>query len=206
MSPPPRHVSLWDNPGPYLYLPLYQRYFPEMMLHVRVAGDPMSLLPAIRREIQAIDRELPVYDGGTLIDQITTAVSAQRMAAALLGASGVLALVLAVVGVYGVMAYDTSRRTREFGIRVALGAGRQSILRLVLRDGAVLVGLGLAVGLALAVGLTRLAAGFLHGISPTDPLTFASISLILVLAAAAACYLPALRAARIDPLTALRQE
>ncbi len=201
-----RQRSLWDNPGPYLYLPLYQRYFPEMMLHVRVAGDPMSLLPAIRREIQAVDRELPVYDGGTLIDQITTAVSAQRMAAALLGASGVLALVLAVVGVYGVMAYDTSRRTREFGIRVALGAGRQSILRLVLRDGAVLVGLGLAVGLALAVGLTRLAAGFLHGISPTDPLTFASISLILVLAAAAACYLPALRAARIDPLTALRQE
>lgn len=201
-----RQRSLWSVQGPYLYLPLYQRYFPEMMLHVKVEGDPMSMLPAIRRQIEAMDPDLPAFDAGPLSSQIDKALSAQRMAATLLSASGALALLLAIVGVYGVMGYALAQRTRELGIRIALGAERRRILSLVLRDGAVILAIGLVLGLVSALALTRMVASFLYGVSPTDPVTSAVVSIAMAAAALAACYVPARKASRIDPLSALRQE
>jgi predicted permease len=201
-----RQRSLWEYSGPYVYLPLYQRYFPEMMLHVKTAGDPMAMLPSIRRQVEALDPDLPVFDAGPLSGQIDKTLSQQRMAAALLSASALLALILASVGVYGVLTYSVAQRTREIGIRMALGAERSGILRTVLRDGMALVGLGLSLGLVCALLLSRLVAGFIFGISPTDPLTFAGITAFLGVVALLACYVPARKASRIDPLSALRHE
>jgi putative ABC transport system permease protein len=166
----------------------------------------MSMLPSIRREVTALDPDLPVFDVGSLSGQIDRTLSQQRMAAALLSASALLALILASVGVYGVLTYSVARRTREIGIRIALGAERSSILRTVLRDGMALVGLGLVLGLACALVLSRLVAGFIFGISPTDSVTFAGITAVLGLVALLACYVPARKASRIDPLSALRHE
>ena len=201
-----RQRSLWDDPVPYLYLPLLQRYFPEMMLHVKTAGDPMALAPAVRREIEAIDGDLPVFDVMPLRNQITTALSPQRMAAALLGFSGALALVLAALGVYGVTAYSVAQRTQEIGIRMALGAERRAIFRLVLGEGMALVAIGVALGLGAALASTRLVAGYLHGVGARDPATFAAVPVLLGAVALAACYVPSLKATRIDPIAALRQE
>ena len=201
-----RQRSLFSIQGPYLYLPLYQRYFPEMMLHVRTAGDPMTMLPAVRREIEAMDPDLPAFDAGSLSSQIDRALSAQRMAAALLSASGGLALVLAVVGIYGVMGYGLALRAHEFGIRIALGAERSSILNLVLVHGAAILAVGLGAGLISALAMTRMVAGFLYGVSPADPATLAAVSIAIAAATMAACYIPARRASKIDPLPALRQE
>jgi predicted permease len=201
-----RQRSLWGTQGPYLYLPLYQRYFPEVMLFVKVEGDPMAMLPSVRRQVEAMDPDLPVFDAGPLSSQIDKALSAQRMAAALLSASGALALLLAMSGVYGVMGYVQAQRTREFGIRIALGAPRRSILRIVLRNGAVILAIGLAVGLVTALALARMVTSFLYGVSPADLVTFAVVSIALAAAALFACYVPARKASRTDPLSALRQE
>jgi predicted lysophospholipase L1 biosynthesis ABC-type transport system permease subunit len=201
-----RQRSLWEESGPYVYLPLYQRFFPEMMLEVKVEGSPMAMLPAIRRQVEALDPDLPVYGAGPLSENIDNALSQQRMAAAFLSASGLLALILASVGLYGVLGYAVAQRTSEIGIRMALGAERGGILRMVLRDGMMLFAAGLGLGLLAALFLVRLVAGFIFGISPYDLTAFAGISGVLAAIALLACWLPACKASRIEPLEALRHE
>jgi ABC-type antimicrobial peptide transport system permease subunit len=164
------------------------------------------MLPAVRREVEALDPDLPVYDAGPLSRQLDNALSQQRMAGAFLSASGLLALVLASVGLYGILGYAVAQRTGEIGIRMALGAGRGRILRMILRDGVRLFGAGLVLGLTAAMLLVRLVAGFIFGINPLDPIAFAGISTVLAVTALLACWFPARKASRIHPLAALRHE
>ena len=201
-----RQRSIWSEPAPYLLIPVYQRPISEMRLHARVAGNPMALLPAVERELATLDPDLPVTDARPLRTQVWEALAVERTAATLLGAAGLIALALAVSGVYGIMAYSVARRTREIGIRMALGAQERAVLVMTLREGMTLALSGIVAGLAITWALSRLIAGYLHGISPTDLLTYAAVALILTLAAALACYVPSRRAARIDPATALRRE
>jgi len=201
-----RQRSVWSDPEPYLYVPLYQRYFRAPILHVRVAADPATVLPAVERELAAGDEQFPLAGVKSLRAKLDELLATERTAAALFGASGALALVLAAAGVYGVLAYAVARRAREIGIRMALGADRRAVLWLMLRQGMTLALLGIAAGSAVALALTRSVTGYLHGISPADPATFAAVATVLAGAAAAACLLPSRRAARIDPAIALRQE
>ena len=192
-----RQRSVWNDPEPYLYVPLYQRYFRAPILHVHVAAQPAAVLPAVERELAAVDAGLPVAGAKSLRAKLDELLATERTAAALFGASGALALVLA---------YAVTRRTREIGTRMALGADRRAVQGLVLRQGMALAGLGIAAGSAAALALTRFVASYLHGVSPTDPVTFALVAAVLAGAAAAACLIPSRRAARIDPAVALRHE
>jgi predicted permease len=201
-----RQRTLWSPPAPYLYVPLYQRYFREMMLHVRTEGEPMAVLPAVRREIEAIDNDLPVFDERPLRSQVDGALAQQRMAVSLLSAAGVLSLVLAALGVYGILGYWVLQKRHEIGIRMSLGAGKGSIVGLVLRQGLVLSGCGMALGLGASLILTRFVRNFLHGVSPTDPFTFVGSVLVLGAISLLACLVPSRRAARMDPMAVLRQE
>ncbi len=178
----------------------------EATLHVRTAGDPTNVIASIRREAQALDKDLPVYDVRTFTDLVAESMSQERVIATLSSFFGLLALLLASIGLYGVMAYAVARRTREIGIRLALGARTGDVLKLVIRQGMALVAVGLFIGLAGAMALTRYIAGQLYGVGATDPATFAAISLLLTTVALLACYLPARRAAKVDPMIALRHE
>lgn len=198
--------SYRDEARPGFYVPVYQHYAKQMSLEVRTAGDPVRMLAALRRELRALDKDLPLGEFQTLRTHLDRALSQERMTVALLGALGLLALVLAGIGLYGVMAFSVAQRTREIGIRVALGAQSSQVLGMVLRHGTVLTLVGLGIGLAGAAILTRFAASLLYGVSPTDPVTFAAIALLLLAVALAACYLPARRAAKVDPMIALRYE
>ena len=199
-----RTRSLNESPAPFFYLPFLQRYQPNMTLEVRTAGDPAAIIPAVRREIAALDRDLPVQSG-TMEDALGLSLLPQRAGATLLGIFSVLGLVLASIGLYGVVAYAVARRTREIGIRVALGAESRDIYRDVLGHGVKLTMLGLLIGIGAALLLARIAEGVLYGVSATDPLTLGSVSVILAAVAILASYVPARRAARVDPLVALRE-
>ncbi|HKS42811.1 MAG TPA: FtsX-like permease family protein, partial [Blastocatellia bacterium] len=183
-----------------------QNYWPSMALHVRTANDAQALLSAVRSEVQTLDANLPVYNIKTLAEQKSRSLYVARLAATLSGFFGAVALLLAAVGIYGVMAYSVNRRTREIGIRMALGAGRTDVLKLVMSEGAVLVVAGLALGLGVTLAVTRLMASLLYGVSVTDPATFIAISLILLGVALGACFVPAHRATKVDPMVALRYE
>jgi putative ABC transport system permease protein len=201
-----KYVTLGEDPIPFVYLPLRQDYNPGLVLLLHTAADPAGILPQVRREIQSMDAGLPIFNVQPLAQQIINSLFLARAGAYLLGAVGVLALVLATVGVYGVISYSVAQRTHEIGIRVALGAQPGHILKLVLRQGMLLVVIGMAIGLAGAVAATRLIATLLYGVSPTDPVVFVGIPLLLVAVALLACYLPARRATLVDPLLALRYE
>ena len=168
--------------------------------------DPTNFLAPVRREVQAIEKNLPITDIRPMTELLGNSLYAARMGAGLLGVFGLLALLLAAVGLYGVMAYSVTRRTREIGIRMALGAQKSDVLRLVLYEGMALVGVGILLGLLGAFALTRLLASFLYGVSTTDPSTFISIAVFLAAVALLASFIPARRASKVDPMIALRYE
>src|SRR5215475_11022203 len=178
----------------------------QMTLAVRTSVEPMNLTNAIRQEVWAIDRSVPITETRTMEQILATVTTQPRFNATLLGIFAAVALALAGVGIYGVLSYSVTQRTREIGIRVALGARRGDVLRLVVRQGMFLTSLGVAIGLAASFALTRLMRGLLYEVNSTDPSTFALIALILTGVALVACYLPARRATKVDPMVALRCE
>jgi macrolide transport system ATP-binding/permease protein len=201
-----KYRSLGEEPKPYIYQPVMQSYDPKMTLVVRTTGEPQALAPAVREQIRVLDAKLPVADVKTLRDQLDLSLFPSRVAAWTLGGFGALALLLAAIGIYGVVSYSVAQRTREIGVRMALGAREKDVLRLVLGQGMFVIAVGLAVGLSLAFAVTRLIAGFLYGVEATDLLTFGGVTLLLGIVALGASYIPARRATKVDPLVALRYE
>ena len=193
-----------DKPPAY-YILLAQNYESGVALHVRAAGNPMLLVPAIREAVRKIDSQLAVERPQLLSDVLDRTLSTQRMMATLVGLFGIVALLLAVLGLYGVMAHTAIQRTPEIGIRLAMGAQPASIVTLLLRRGVRLLAIGSAIGLAGALGVTRYLEAQLFGVTATDPLTFVSGCLVLAIAGIAASLIPAIRAMRVDPVEALRQ-
>ncbi len=201
-----KYYTLGEARTPFVYLPLAQNHETGMALVVRASGEPAALSGVVRREVQSLERNLPVTDARPMTEVVGAALYAARTGATLLTGFGLLALVLAAVGLYGVMAYSVARRTREVGIRMALGARGRDVLRLVLGEALVLVACGVVLGLAGAWAASRLLAGFLYGVSTTDPVAFLGTTAVLVAAALLACFIPARRATKVDPMVALRYE
>jgi putative ABC transport system permease protein len=202
-----RHLRLDLPGGPEIYVPTAQyRGGSALFLAVRTSLDPATMVAAVRREVWAIDKDQPIEDVRTMEERIAGSGSPRRFYALLLGVFAAIAVLLAAVGVYGIMSYAVSQRTHEIGIRVALGARRGQVLALVLRHGVLVTAGGLGIGLAGALAATRLLTTLLYDVAPTDPLTFASVALGLAVVALIACYIPACRAANVDPLVALRRE
>ncbi|HEY2932364.1 MAG TPA: ABC transporter permease [Acidobacteriota bacterium] len=201
-----KYRRLTETIPPTMYFPLAQHYTAGMALHVRTAGEPSAMIEAIRKQVQSFDPNLPLFAVRTLEEQKRNSLYAQRMAAILLTSFGGLALLLASVGIYGLLSYAVSRRTREIGIRMALGAVGKHVLKLVMMDGMVMLALGMALGLIASFLSMRLIGAFLYGITAADPATFAAITALLVAVALLATYIPSRRATRVDPMTALRDE
>ena len=201
-----RYRNLREQPLPFIYIPLSQEYQSGMTLLVRTEGDPLDAVSAVRAAAQGINKGVPLFNVTTMSQHVGAALASDRMIAVLLGIFGGVALLLAVVGIYGVMSYAVARRTHEIGVRMALGAQRSDILALVIRQGMAPVLVGGVLGLAAAFALTRVMEGLLFGVSATDPVTFAGVAMLLAGVALLACYIPARRAARVDPLLALRHE
>ncbi len=196
-----------DNPARLeVYSPYRQRPSADMSLLVRSAVDPASLTSAVRAAVATIDKDQPIFNVHTMQQLVDDSISTRRLTLVLLGIFSSLALILAAIGIYGVMAYTVALRTQEIGIRIALGAQRQDVLRLILGQGARIAFLGVAIGLAAAAALARLLSSLLFSVSATDPLTFAAVAVLLVAVALLACYIPARRALRVDPIIALRYE
>ncbi len=200
-----KYFSLGEEPKAFIYLPMEQRYRAGVYLHVRTAGDPGSMLETIRREVRALDDKLPMTDLRTMNAALGFAYLPARMAAGVVSAFAFLALFLAAIGLYGVIAYSVSQSTRDIGIRMALGAQGSDVLKLVLRGGMGLTALGLAAGLALGLALTQLTKGLLYGVSATDPVSYLLAIVVLALIALLAVTLPARRATKVDPIIALRE-
>jgi predicted permease len=198
--------SFLENPKPYFYVPIRQVYRPEMgvTFHVRTRGSVNSALAAIGRDAGGIDRTLPVFNAMPLTEFISAALFGQKIAANLLSVLGGVALVLAAVGLYGVMAYTVVQRTNEIGIRMALGAQHNDVIGLVLREGMGYAAVGFCAGTLVAAGLARLAKAWLTGVSPADPASYALVALFTVTVALVSTAIPAWRAQRVDPIEALR--
>jgi predicted permease len=201
-----RYHTFTEEPVAYMYSSLDQRPFAGATLHVRSRGDAAGTLLAVRRELAALDPNLALKNARSLESSIGFSVFPQRLAAAVIGVFGLVGVLLAAIGLYGILAYQVSMRTREIGIRMALGARANNVVRVVLRQSLRLVLAGIGVGLLAAFGVTRLLANLLYGVSPTDPTTFVAVSLLMASVALLASYLPARRATRVDPMTALRAE
>ena len=201
-----KHFGLDADTPPTMYMPVRQVPGRAMTLVVRTNGDALSLAPSLRAQVWAGDRNLAIANFGTMKDLVSASIIQQRFILLLLACFAGLALLLAAVGIYGVMSYAVTQRTHEIGIRMALGASMGDVLKLIVRNGIALTLIGVAIGLALAFALTRLMTSLLFGVTPTDALTFAMVSGGLVLVALVACFIPARRATKVDPLVALRYE
>jgi putative ABC transport system permease protein len=201
-----RHEGLDQDVTPQVYVPYQQQPPGSMTMVIRTTTDPLVLAAAVRNQVLAVDRSVPVYEVGTMEQRLARSVSPRRFNLLLLGAFAVLALALAALGVYGVISYLVTQRTHEIGIRMALGAQTSDVLRVLIAQGIASVALGVLLGLAAAWMLTRLMTSLLFGVTPTDTATFVSVSAVLIAVALLACYIPARRATKVDPLVALRYE
>jgi putative ABC transport system permease protein len=201
-----RQSGLDEEAAPHIYVSYRQTAPVRTGLLVRTTTDPLSLVAAVRSQVQAVDKDQPIYNVNTMDAMIAAAVAPRRLNLVLLGSFAALALVLAAVGIYGVMANLVTQRTGEIGLRMALGAQRVDVLRLVIGRGLKLTLVGAALGLVASFALLRLMASLLYGVSASDPFTFVAITVLLLLVALLACYLPARRATKVDPLVALRYE
>jgi predicted permease len=201
-----KYAGLNEDPKSFVYQPLWQSYTGSTNLLVRAEADPQRLIASIRGELRQLDPHLPISSAKTMVDHMAMPLLPARVAASLFGSFGMLALALAAIGLYGVMSFSVSKRTREIGIRMALGARSGDVLKMIVGQGMTLTVIGVLIGLLLAFGSTRLMKSLLFGVSPTDPLTFIVIALLLSLVALLACWLPARRASKTDPMNALRCE
>jgi putative ABC transport system permease protein len=198
--------NIGEEPQPLVYLPLAQNYSPAATLQVRTSGRPEALISTVRAQVQSLDTNLALTNVQTIGELIGQGLWAPRMGAALLAVFGGIALILAVIGVYGVLSYSVNQQTREIGIRMAMGAQTSGVLRLIVGQGMRLAAAGLGLGLLVAFAAMRLLGSLLFGVSAHDPLTFAAVSTVLAVAAVLACYIPARRATKVDPIIALRYE
>ncbi|MGI9107939.1 MAG: ABC transporter permease [Pyrinomonadaceae bacterium] len=201
-----KHESLTEEIEPEAYAPLAQQPWYTMSIVVRATGDPLSLAGAVRQEIGAIDKDQPIYNARAMERVVSESLAPQRVTMGMLGVFAVIALLLASVGIYAVMSYAVAQRTHEIGIRMALGAQPQDILKLVVRQGMLLALIGIGIGIVASYWLMQGLSAILYGVSATDPVTFSLISLLLALVAFAANYIPARRATKVDPMVALRYE
>jgi predicted permease len=194
--------------GPFFYMPFAQKRMLPVTLQVRTAGDPESTAPAIIGLLRSLEPNMPLADVQTMTDAMETpnGLLLFKLGAGLAAAMGILGLILAIIGVYGVVSYVATLRTHEIGIRLALGAASGEILRMVLRQGLLILALGSGSGVLMALGLARVVGHFLVGVSPTDPLTYVVVSSLMLLAVLTASYIPARRATKVDPIVALRYE
>jgi predicted permease len=198
--------SLGEAPTEVMYLPQRELFTTSVSVVARATSDPQAVLRGIREIVRSADPDMPVFDVRTMEEHMGFALLPARLGGSVLGLFGLLGLVLAAVGIYGVMAYSVAQRTREIGIRVALGSDRADVVGLVLREGMRLAGIGLAIGLLGAAASARLVGGLLYGVRPLDPVAFSVVPLTLVAVAALAVYFPARRAAAVDPVRALKTE
>ena len=201
-----RDTDLANEPLPTLYFNLDQLPWPSMTLVVKTEDDPAVVAPAVRQAVRRVDESLAMPAMRLLTSNLAEATAGPRLNTQLLAIFASAALLMAAIGVYGALSYRVSRRRRDFGIRMALGAGRRELLQMVLWQGLRLVAIGVAIGLFGSVGFTRFLANVLYETSPTDSLTFTAVALFFAAVAAVACYVPARRAARVDPAVALRAE
>jgi predicted permease len=201
-----KYWSIGEAPTSFVWAPLRQSYSASTTLVVRTSLEPTTLIPLIRKEFQSLDETLPVFGVKTLTEHLSFSLFPPRIAAILLASFGLIALLLAAIGIYGVMAYSVAQRTREIGIRMALGAQTATVLKMILKQGFGLALIGLCIGLVAALGLSQLMSSVLYGISATDIFTFALVPALLSGVALVACWVPARRAAKTDPMIALRYE
>jgi predicted permease len=214
-DPVPRHVvgivktikyqTLGETPQPAVYLPFRQNYADGLVLYLRTSGDPARAIGTVQREVRAMDAQVPLENAASVDEVIDQSLWMVKIAAGLLAVFGALAIALASVGLYGLVAYSVNERRRELGVRMALGADRRAVLGLVLRDGMTLVLIGVAIGVGLSLVVSRGLGSLLVGTTPTDPVSFAAAAFLLITVAFIGTYLPAHRASRFDPLVALRQ-
>jgi putative ABC transport system permease protein len=201
-----KHRNLWEPPDPESYVPYEQNSIGEMYIVVRAEGDPMVLLAAMRAQVKAQDAELPIYRAKRMEEYVAASVAQRRFTSVLCTVFAGAGLLLAIVGLLGVMSYSVAQRTHEIGVRVAVGAERADILRLILREGMGITIIGIGIGLVGTLAVSSILKSQLYGVSAKDPLTFLGVIFLLALVALAACYIPARRATRVDPMVALRYE
>jgi len=199
-----KYQSVRETPKPFFYVSRRQNFSIGAGLHIRTPLSPETIATELAREVHALDGNLAPYEVITLQEQVDRSTSPQMVAVTLVGVLGGLALLLAAIGLYGVMSYAVSQSTRELGLRMALGAGASNLMRLVMSRGLVLTAGGVLLGAAVSLGLTRLLGNLLYQVSPRDPLAFGSALVVMTIVSLAACFLPAWRAARTDPARALR--
>jgi len=195
-----------NQESPALYYQMAWRVWPLMDLVVRTDMPPPTLLPMVRQKVHELDVELPVATVRTMEEWVASSATQPRLSASLVGAFAAVALLIAAIGIYGVLAYSVTQRTREIGLRLALGARADGVVRLIVREGMTIAAAGIGAGLLAAVGLTRAVQSLVYGVAPRDPRTFAGVAGVLAAVALLACLLPARRASRVDPIVALRDE